>query len=87
MLLVGINILQDGFGRWGGRTMDEIFGLSAEQTSIKDIEKLSRFDVMKLYYCGKEENRIRYSSQLTTKTKGIARNTKRNLARTLVLNK
>jgi len=45
-----INVLQNGFGGWDGRSMDEILGVPAEKASPIDVEKLSKSDVMQLFY-------------------------------------
>ena len=48
--LVTINILQNGIGGWDGRTVEEILNKSAETATEEDIEKLSKSEVMQLFY-------------------------------------
>ena len=50
VLLTIIHILQNGSREWDGRSMVDILGVPAEQATIKDIEKLSKSDVMQLFY-------------------------------------
>ncbi len=50
ILVVGINILQNGFGGWDGRTVDEILGVKAEHATVADIDKLSKSEVKQLFY-------------------------------------
>ena len=47
--LMGINILQN-MGGHKGYTMEQILGKPADKASISDIEKLSKSDVMALFY-------------------------------------
>jgi hypothetical protein len=44
-----INALQNGSSKWGGRSIESILGVSAEKATIKDIQKLSKSDVMQLF--------------------------------------
>ena len=50
MLLLGTNILQNGFAGPDGRTVNKILGVSAENATVADINKLSKSDVMQLFY-------------------------------------
>lgn len=50
VLLTVINVIQNGFGGWDGRSMDDILGVPAEKASPKDVEKLSKSDVMQLFH-------------------------------------
>jgi hypothetical protein len=50
ILLTMINVLQNGSREWDGRSMNEILGVPAEEVTINDIEKLSKSDVMQLFY-------------------------------------
>ncbi len=50
LLVIGINILQNGPFEWDGRQMDEILGINAENASADDIDKLSKADVMQLFF-------------------------------------
>lgn len=50
VLLTAINVLQTGLGGWDGSSMDEILGVPAEKASPEDVEKLSKSDVMQLFY-------------------------------------
>jgi len=45
-----INILQNGTGGWDGRPMEKILGVPTEQATLADIEKLSKSEVMQLFY-------------------------------------
>ncbi|MGD0275785.1 MAG: hypothetical protein ABSB79_06990 [Syntrophales bacterium] len=50
MVLTGINILQNGIGGWDGRTVEKILGVPPEKATVADIEKLSKSEVMQLFY-------------------------------------
>jgi cholesterol oxidase len=49
VVLVGINILQKG-GGYKGQSMTEIIGMPAEKAGPGDIEKLSKSQIMQLFY-------------------------------------
>jgi hypothetical protein len=49
-LLTAINVMQNGFGGWDGRSMDDLLGVPAEKASPEDVDKLSKSDVMQLFY-------------------------------------
>jgi len=55
--LVTINILQNGIGGWDGRTVEEILNKSAETATEEDIEKLSKSEVMQLFYAAHNKGR------------------------------
>jgi len=46
----GVNILQNGVGGWNGKSVTEILGVPADKATVKDIEKLSKSEVMQLFY-------------------------------------
>jgi cholesterol oxidase len=50
VLLTGINIGQKGCGGYQGQSMEQILGKSAEKATIEDLSKLSRSQVMQLFY-------------------------------------
>ena len=50
LVLMGINILQNGLGGWDGRSMGDILGMPAEKATLKGVEKLSKPEVMQLFY-------------------------------------
>lgn len=50
VLVVGINIFQNGPCEWDGRTMEEILGVKPEKATAADINKLSKADVMQLFF-------------------------------------
>ncbi len=50
ILVVAINILQNGIGGWDGRSVDEILKVTAEKASLEDIEKLSKSEFVQLFY-------------------------------------
>lgn len=50
ILLTVINVMQNGPGGWDGRSLDDILGVPAEKASPEDVEKLSKSDVMQLFY-------------------------------------
>ncbi len=50
ILLTGINILQNGIGGWEGSTIDQIMGNTSEKVTVKDIEALSKSEMMQLFY-------------------------------------
>jgi len=49
-LVVGINILQNGSGEWDGRSVEQILGVKAENATADDIDKLSKSDVMQVFF-------------------------------------
>ncbi|MCK7495498.1 MAG: GMC family oxidoreductase [Comamonadaceae bacterium] len=49
IMLVGINIFQKG-GGYKGQSMTEILGVPAEKAMPEDIEKLSKSQIMQLFY-------------------------------------
>ncbi len=50
VLLMAINVMQNGFGGWDGRSMDDILGVPAEKATPGDLQKLSKSEVMQLFY-------------------------------------
>ena len=50
LVLMGINILQNGLGGWDGRSMGDILGVPAEKATLKVVEKLSKSEAMQLFY-------------------------------------
>ncbi len=48
--LTGINIAQKGCGGYKGQTVEQILGVPAEKATPADIEKLSRAQVVQLFY-------------------------------------
>ncbi len=50
LLTMGINILQKGSSAYGGQTMMQILGVPAEKATPADIEKLSKAQIMQLFY-------------------------------------
>ena len=50
LILTGINILQNGIGGRDGRSVEKILGMPPEKATLADIEKLSKSDVMQLFY-------------------------------------
>ncbi len=53
-LLIAINIMQNGSRNWDGRSMDEILGVPAEKATVEDLERLSKADVMQLFFAAEE---------------------------------
>jgi hypothetical protein len=49
-ILTVINILQNGIGGWDGRTVEKILGVPQEKATVADIEKLSKSEVIQLFY-------------------------------------
>jgi hypothetical protein len=45
-----INILQNGIGGWDGRSVEKILGVQPEKATVADIEKLSKSEMMQLFY-------------------------------------
>jgi hypothetical protein len=45
-----ISRLQNGLGGWDGRSVEKILGVPSEQATLADIEKLSKSEVMQLFY-------------------------------------
>lgn len=45
-----INILQNGIGGYKGKSVAEILGVSPEKATLRDIKKLSKAQVMQLFY-------------------------------------
>jgi len=50
LVAVVINILQNGTGGWDGRSVEKILGVPPQQATVADIEKLSKSEVMQLFY-------------------------------------
>jgi hypothetical protein len=50
LILAVINSLQNGIGGWGGRTVEQILVVSPDKATVADIEKLSKSEVMQLFY-------------------------------------
>jgi hypothetical protein len=50
IVLTTIHILQNGSCKPDGRTIEKIFGMPADQASYEQIEKLSKSDIMQLFY-------------------------------------
>ncbi|MDI6743143.1 MAG: hypothetical protein QMD11_10460 [Smithella sp.] len=50
LVLVFVNIFQNGTGGWDGRSIEKILGVPPQQATVADIEKLSKSDVMQLFY-------------------------------------
>ncbi len=48
-----VSILQKGPSRWQGKTPREILGMDPNDASDKDIERLSKADIMQLFYASK----------------------------------
>ncbi len=51
--LTGINILQKGIGGYKGKKPSEILGVPAENATLNDMKKLSKSDLMQLFYSTK----------------------------------
>ena len=49
-LLTVMNVMQNGFGGWDGRSMDDILGVPAEKASPEDVGELSKSDLMQLFH-------------------------------------
>jgi len=50
LVLTVINILQRGYWKWNGKTIQEILGVSPDKAGGKDIDKLPKHLVMQLFY-------------------------------------
>lgn len=50
LVLTGVNILQNGLGGWDGRSVGDILGVPAEKDTLDDVERLSKSEVMQLFY-------------------------------------
>lgn len=50
VMLTLINILQNGIGGYKGKSVGEILGVPPEKATLKDIQKLSKPQVMQLFY-------------------------------------
>ncbi|MBN2158496.1 MAG: hypothetical protein JW807_03800 [Spirochaetes bacterium] len=48
--VMAISILQNGIGGWDGRSVEKILGVPPEKAALADIEKLSKSEVMQLFY-------------------------------------
>lgn len=48
--LTGINILQNGIGGWKGGAVSQIMGVPAPKATIAHVKKLSKVQVMQLFY-------------------------------------
>ncbi|MBN2719138.1 MAG: hypothetical protein JXX14_25035 [Deltaproteobacteria bacterium] len=50
VIFLTINVMQRGLGGPDGRSMDDILGISAAKATKADMEKLSKYDLMQLFY-------------------------------------
>jgi hypothetical protein len=50
LILTIINSLQNGIGGWDGRSVEKILAVPPEKATLADIEKLSKSEVMQLFY-------------------------------------
>ncbi|MDT8272172.1 MAG: hypothetical protein RRA35_03170 [Desulfomonilia bacterium] len=50
VVLTVINILQNGLGGYKGRSVEEILGISPEKATLKDIQRLTKAQVMQLFH-------------------------------------
>jgi hypothetical protein len=62
-----INILQNGPRRWKGQSLKEILGMDPEQATVQDIEKLSKADVMQLFYAAEAPEFSELKGECNTK--------------------
>jgi hypothetical protein len=56
LIITVINALQNGIGRWDGRTVEQILGVSPDKATVADIDKLSKSDIMQLFYAAPAPN-------------------------------
>jgi hypothetical protein len=69
--LNGINILQNGLGGWDGRSMTAILGVPAERGTVEDIERLSKSEVMQLFYAALVPEFASMTGQYQAKTLSV----------------
>ncbi|MCP4133357.1 MAG: SDR family oxidoreductase [bacterium] len=50
LVFFAINVLQAGIGGWDGRSMENILGVSPEDAVPEDLERLSKSELMQLFY-------------------------------------
>lgn len=50
VVLTTIHILQNGPRRWEGKSMEQILNLPADKATVADIKKLSKAQIMQLFY-------------------------------------
>jgi len=53
ILLTAVNIIQNGFRGADGRTTDEILGIPSREARLEDVERLSKSEVMQLFFAAK----------------------------------
>lgn len=53
LMLVAVNIIQNGSGTADGRTMDQILGKPALEAKAADVQNLSKSDIMQLFLAAK----------------------------------
>jgi hypothetical protein len=49
-VLTTMHILQNGPRRWEGKSIEQILNMPAEKATVADIEKLSKAEIMQLFY-------------------------------------
>ncbi len=68
IILVGISIFQNGMGGWKGETSSQILGVAVEKASVEDIKKLSKHQLMQLFYSAKPPSFLEMKGEYNAKT-------------------
>jgi hypothetical protein len=71
IVLNAINILQGGLGGWDGRPIEEILGVSAERATVASLERLSKSDVMQVFYAATAPQFAGMKGQYRAKTLSV----------------
>ncbi len=56
LVMVAVNIIQNGTGAADGRTKDQILGKPASQATAADVQKLSKSDILQLFLASEAPN-------------------------------
>jgi hypothetical protein len=68
-MITFINSLQNGIGGWDGRTVEKILGIPPEMATVADVEKLSKSEVMQLFYAAPTPQFVNLNGEY--KSKGL----------------
>lgn len=68
ILLMGVSILQNGTGGWKGENSSQILGVAVEKASVEDIEKLSKHQLMQLFYSANPPSFLEINGEYKAKT-------------------
>lgn len=68
IILVGISIFQNGMGGWKGENSSQILGVAVEKASVEDLKKLSKSQLMQLFYSAKPPSFLEMNGEYKAET-------------------